>query len=126
MIRTIAIAAAALALAGAASAQTPPASKDVTVDIQGAAGSGFSDPKIMTPFYEILRDTHLQGPKADLDVMEEKIRAMVPTLTGGQKPSVAMEDHVLGVAHQALAMGVANPKMFASYKDFMTAMLGPS
>ena len=44
------------------------------------------------------------------------------TFNGGKPVSKAMEDHVLGVAHQALALGVSNPKMFESYKTFMTTM----
>jgi hypothetical protein len=51
---------------------------------------------------------------------------MLPAAFNGGKPvSKAMEDHVLGVAHQALAMGVGNPKMFEGYKAFMDTMLGP-
>ena len=43
----------------------------------------------------------------------------------GGKASKEMEDHVLGVAHQALALGVSNPKMFDSYETFMATMMGP-
>ena len=96
-----------------------------TANLQGPQGP-FADEKVMKPFYEILRDAHNQGEKADLAAMETKIKAMIPNMLNGGKPvTKAMEDHVLGVAHQALAMGVGNPKMFESYQAFMTTMLGP-
>jgi hypothetical protein len=96
-----------------------------TVDIQGPQGA-FADKKVMTEFYEIIRDAHKQGDKADLTAMETKIKAMIPGAFNGGKPvSKAMEDHVLGVAHQALALGVSNPKLFDSYEVFMATMTGP-
>ena len=96
-----------------------------TVDIQGPQGA-FADRKVMTSFYEIILEAHKQGEKADINAMETKIRAMIPGAFNGGKPvSKAMEDHVLGVAHQALALGVSNPKMFDSYEVFMATMVGP-
>ena len=96
---------------------------DSTVNIQGTQGA-FADKAVMMPFFNVLKEAHDLGDKVDLAAMENKIRALAPTLAGGQ-PSKAMEDHVLGLAHQALAMGVAKPKMFESYETFMTEMLGP-
>ena len=121
-----AIALLGLAAAGAAQAQTHGAPQgDKTVNVQGPQGP-FADRKMMEPFYQLLRDAHNQGDKADLDAVETKVKAMLPDMFNGGKPvSKAMEDHVLGVAHQALAMGVGNPKMFDSYETFMAAMLGP-
>lgn len=114
------------AFAGAAQAQQHGASTgDTTVNVQGPQGA-FADKKVMVPFYEMLRDAHNQGDKADLDALEAKVKAMLPDAFNGGKPvSKAMEDHVLGVAHQALALGVSNPKMFDSYETFMAAMMGP-
>jgi hypothetical protein len=102
-----------------------PQAGDKTVDIQGPQGA-FADEKKMTAFYEIILEAHKQGDKADINVMETKIKAMIPAAFNGGKPvPKAMEDHVLGVAHQALALGVSNPKMFESYKTFMATMMGP-
>jgi len=126
-IKLAAIALIALtAVAGAAQAQAHGAPQgDTTVNVQGPQGP-FADQKVMMPFYELLRDAHNQGDKADLDAVETKVKAMLPAaFNGGQPVSKAMEDHVLGVAHQALALGVSNPKMFDSYEAFMAAMLGP-
>jgi hypothetical protein len=133
----LAIPALALSVAGVihvsqADAQTHPAPRagdkqagDRTASLQGDQGS-FADKNVMMPFYEILLEAHKQGDKADLAAMEAKIKAMLPAGFNGGKPvSKAMEDHVLGVAHQALALGVSNPKMFESYKTFMTTMTGP-
>ena len=130
----LAIPALALSVAGVihvsqADAQTAPQvnqkEADKTTSLQGPQGA-FADKKVMMPFYEILLEAHKQGEKADLQAMETKIKAMLPAAFGGGKPAPkAMEDHVLGVAHQALAMGVGNPKMFDSYEAFMTTMLGP-
>src|SRR5262249_30411710 len=97
------------AVAGVAQAQTQTSAApqtDKTVNVQGPQGP-FADKKIMMPFYEMLRDAHNQGDKADLDALEAKVKAMLPDAFNGGKPvSKAMEDHVLGVAHQALALGV--------------------
>jgi hypothetical protein len=131
MLRTTALLA-ALALAGAAHAQTPPhgahpetQAGSKTVDIQGPQGA-FADKSVMMPFFNILLEAHNQGDKADLPAMESKIRAMIPAAFNSGKPvSKAMEDHVLGVAHQALALGVSNPKLFDSYEVFMATMVGP-
>jgi len=121
----ITLAAAAAALATPAFAQHAPPSGDKAVSLQGPQGA-FAAEQVMKPFYEILLEAHKQGDKADLTAMEAKIKAMIPAAFNGGKPvSKAMEDHVLGVAHQALAMGVSNPKMFESYKAFMATMLGP-
>jgi hypothetical protein len=126
----LAIPALALSVAGVvhvsqADAQTAPQAGDKTASLQGPQGA-FADKTVMMPFYEILLEAHKQGDKADLAAMETKIKAMLPAGFNGGKPvSKAMEDHVLGVAHQALALGVSNPKMFESYKTFMTTMTGP-
>src|SRR5690349_2222603 len=132
----LAIPALALSVAGVvhvshADAQTahpaPQADKpagDKTASLQGPQGA-FADKSVMVPYYQILLEAHNQGDKAYLEAMETKIKAMLPAAFGGGKPvSKAMEDHVLGVAHQALALGVGNPKMFGSYEAFMTTMLG--
>ena len=125
MNRILALALASAALLGApAFAQHGQAVEGKTVDIQGPRGA-FGEREKMLPFFEILLETHKQGDKADLTAMENKIRALLPTLTDGQKPTKAMEDHVLGVAHQAIALGVSNPKMFESYETFMATMAGP-
>jgi hypothetical protein len=121
---TLAAAAAALLAAPANAQHGPPVSSDKTVNLQGDPGA-FGVEERMMPFYQVLLETHKQGDKADLAVMEGRIRALLPTLSGGQAPSKAMEDHVMGVAHQALALGVSNPKMFESYKAFMAEMMGP-
>jgi len=98
---------------------------DKTASLQGPQGA-FADKSVMMPFYQILLEAHNQGEKADLAAMEAKVKAMLPAAFNGGKPvGKAMEDHVLGVAHQALALGVGNPKMFASYEAFMTTMMGP-
>ncbi|HEV7693989.1 MAG TPA: hypothetical protein VGO52_24360, partial [Hyphomonadaceae bacterium] len=79
---------------------------DKTTSLQGPQGA-FADKSVMMPFYQILLEAHNQGEKADLQAMETKIKAMLPAAFNGGKPvGKAMEDHVLGVAHQALAMGV--------------------
>ena len=125
----LAIPALALSIAGVvhvshADAQTAPQA-DKTASLQGPQGP-FADKSVMMPFYQILLEAHNQGEKADLQAMETKIKAMIPGAFNSGKPvSKAMEDHVMGVAHQALAMGVGNPKMFESYKAFMDTMLGP-
>ena len=125
MKHTIALALASVALLGApAFAQHAPTVEGKTVDIQGPRGP-FGEKEKMMPFFEILLETHKQGDRADLNAMENKIRALLPKLTDGQKPTKATEDHVLGVAHQAIALGVSNPKMFESYETFMATMAGP-
>ncbi len=125
MTRTAVLAAiAAFVLAAPAYAQHAPAQGEKSANLQGDPGP-FADKKTMMPFFNILLEAHNQGEKADLPAMEAKIRTLVPALMGG-KSSKAMEDHVLGVAHQALALGVSNPKMFESYETFMAAMMGPS
>jgi hypothetical protein len=121
---TIVFAAAALLAAPAFAQHGPPAGGDRTVNLQGDPGP-FADKDTLMPFYQVLLDAHKQGDKADLEVVEEKIRTLIPKFTGGTKPSKSMEDHILGVAHQALAMGVGNPKMFDSYETFLAAMMGP-
>ena len=128
MTRTIAIVLAAVAatagLVAPAQAQSHGNPQgNSTVNIQGPQGA-FAEKAVMMPFFNGLKEAHGLGDKVDLAAMEDKIRALVPTLAGGQ-PSKAMEDHVLGVAHQALAMGVGKPKMFESYETFMAEMLGP-
>jgi hypothetical protein len=124
----LAIPALALSVAGVvahAQAVHPAPSAGASANLQGPQGA-FADEKVMMPFYQTLLEAHRQGDKADLEAMEAKVKAMIPGAFNGGKPvSKAMEDHVLGVAHQALAMGVSNPKMFESYKAFMAAMLGP-
>jgi hypothetical protein len=113
----------ALALAAPAFAQHPPAPNGPTASLQGPPGPFAADGP-MKKGYEIMRDAHNQGDKVDLEAFETKIRALAAEMAGG-KASREMEDHVLGVAHQALALGVSNPKMFASYEAFMATMMGP-
>jgi hypothetical protein len=130
----LAIPALALSVAGTAfvarhadaqTAHPAPQGGSKTVDIQGPQGQ-FADKSVMMPFYQILLEAHNQGDKADIAAMETKIKAMMPAAFNGGKPvSKAMEDHVLGVAHQALALGVSNPKMFESYDTFLATMMGP-
>ena len=125
-MKLAALALLALTSSAIAQAQTHGAPQgNTTVNVQGPQGP-FADRTVMVPFYEMLRDAHNQGDKADLDALETKIKAMLPGMfNGGQPVSKALEDHVLGVAHQALALGVSNPKMFDSYEAFMAAMVGP-
>jgi hypothetical protein len=113
----------ALALAGPALAQHAPPPNGPTVSLQGPPGSFTADGH-MKKAYEILLEAHKQGDKADLEAMEAKIRVLAAEMAGG-KASKEMEDHVLGVAHQALALGASNPKMFDSYEAFIAAMMGP-
>jgi hypothetical protein len=129
----LAIPALALALAGTfaaihhADAQTahPVPQAGRTVDLQGDQGA-FADQTQMRAFYEILLETHKQGDKADLKAMEEKIVRRAELMFNEGKPiSKGMQDHVLGVAHQALALSVSNPKIFESYESFMAQMAGP-
>lgn len=127
MKRTLILAAATtLILAGQAFAQHPaPPSGGKTVDLQGDQGA-FGDQTHMRAFYEIVLEAHKQGDKADLKAMEEKITRRAELMFNDGKPiSKGMQDHVLGVAHQAIAMGVSNPKIFESYESFMAQMAGP-
>lgn len=119
-------AASAVALfAGIANAEpqhAPPAGK--AVDLQGLPPEDQRE-KMMMPFYNVLLEAHKQGDKVDLDALEAKIHTLAVEMSGGKAPSKEMEDHIMGVAHQAIAMGVSNPKMFESYKTFTAAMMGP-
>lgn len=126
MTRTFVLAVAAVSiLSGPALAQHAPASSDKTVSLQGDQGA-FGQEAQMRPFFEILLEAHKQGDKADLKAMEEKIIRRAELMFSDGKPiSKGMQDHVLGVAHQALAIGVSNPKIFESYESFMTLMAGP-
>ena len=126
MTRTFILAiAAASMLSAPAIAQHGSPQADKTVSLQGDQGA-FGEEAQMRPFFEILLETHKQGDKADLKAMEEKIVRRAELMFNDGKPiSKGMQDHVLGVAHQALAIGVSNPKIFESYESFMTLMAGP-
>ena len=122
------LAAAALGAAGAALAEPQAGAQNPHGNLQGPPGP-FADSDLMKRFYQTLLETHKQGDKADLDAMEAKIRIMAEEMRAqigstkiGQKE---FEDHVMGIAHQALALGVSNPKMFDSYESFKAAMMGP-
>jgi hypothetical protein len=104
-------------------AQHPPQAAGPTVNIQGPPGPFAADGPMKKGF-EILRDAHKQGDRVDLEAMEAKMRAVANEMAGG-KASKETEDHILAVAHQALALGVGNPKIFDSYEAFMAAMMGP-
>jgi hypothetical protein len=124
----LAIPALALSVAGVvahAQAVHPAPSASPTIDLQGPQGA-FGDQVHMRAFYEILLEAHKQGDRADLEAMEAKITRRTELMFGGGKPvSKELQDHVLGVAHQGLAMGVSNPKIFESYESFMAQMAGP-
>ena len=129
-IKTAAAIVLAVAMSAHALAQHPPAAQSpggqTTKNLQGDPGQ-FATPEAMEPFYEVLLEAHKQGDKVDLAAMEAKLVVVIEKGFNGGKPvSKAFADQVLGVAHQALAMGVSNPKMFESYKTFMATMMGPS
>ncbi|HEX5008716.1 MAG TPA: hypothetical protein VFV70_16500 [Hyphomonadaceae bacterium] len=105
--------------------QHPPAQQaPVTKSLQGD-GPSADDPMVHS-FYDLLVEARARGLEKVDAGLEKKIRDM---LRGGPPghglDAKAWEDHVVDMAGQMLAIGKKDPKVFASYENFVIGLRGP-
>jgi len=129
MSRTFIAALAAAALAGAAPAlaQHPAAAPaPQTRSLQGDAESWINDPH-MHAFYELTVQAFAGGPdKVDDAAYQKKAYELFAAFgaSRGIKPE-AMVDHLKLIPGQVVKIAREDPKVLASYQNFVEATFGP-
>ena len=104
--------------------QHPPAQAPVTKSLQGEAPS--ADNPMVRSFYDLLVEARAKGAEKVDAALEKKIRDMLRSGPPGHGlDAKAWEDHVVDMAGQMLAIGQKDPKVFASYENFVMGMRGP-
>lgn len=114
---------ACLALAPAATAQTPGS----TLNIQGNDEQSWIDDPHVRQFYETVVAAHAGGgAKVDLPALERKseviFRAMAKAR--GANPD-AMADHLKLIPGQVVRIAKEDPATLATYDNFVAAVFGP-
>ena len=83
------------------------------------------DPRLHT-FYDLLVAARAKGAEKVDAGLEKKIREMTRQGPAGHGlDAKAWEDHVVDMAGQMLAIGKKDPKVFASYENFVVGLRGP-
>jgi hypothetical protein len=83
------------------------------------------DPRLRT-FYGLLVEARAKGVEKVDAGLEKKIREMARSDSPGHGlDAKAWEDHVVDMAGQMLAIGKKDPKVFASYENFVVGLRGP-
>ena len=83
------------------------------------------DPRLRT-FYNLLVEARAHGAEKVDAGLEKKIRDMARQYPAGHGlDAKAWEDHVVDMAGQMLAIGKKDPKVFASYENFVVGLRGP-
>lgn len=119
----IASASAAATLA-TAWAQHPPAHGPATKSLQEHPVTA-DDPRLHT-FYDLLVKARARGLEKVDASLEKDIRDMARGYPAGHGlDGKAWEDHVVDMAGQMLAIGKKDPKVFASYENFVIGLRGP-
>ena len=81
---------------------------------------------MLRTFYEVLSDARKNGAEKVDTGLEKKIRELVRSGPPGHGlDAKAWEDHVVDMAGQMLAIGKKDPKVFASYENFVVGLRGP-
>jgi hypothetical protein len=127
-IMTAAIAAATLGMGHCAATAQPPASGPaVTKSLQGEQQASM-DTAIHMLYDVIMAARAKNGPdKIDVAALDQQVRDLSRSFAGSHDLTPkAMEDHVVDMTHQMLAIGKKDPKIFESPETFAVAMRGPN
>jgi hypothetical protein len=104
--------------------QAPNQHAPVTRSLQ-AHGPSAQDPMLRS-FFDVLVEAHARGAEKVDAALEKKIRDMTRQGPAGHGlDAKAWEDHVVDMAGQMLAIGKKDPKVFASYENFVIGLRGP-
>jgi hypothetical protein len=96
----------------------------VTKSLQ-AHGPSAEDP-LLRSFYDVLVEARAKGAEKVDAGLEKKVREMARQgPVGHGLDAKAWEDHVVDMAGQMLAIGKKDPKVFASYENFVVGLRGP-
>jgi len=127
-IMTAAIAAATLGMGHCAAIGQPPASGPaVTKSLQGE--QHVSMDTAIRKFYDLMVAAGARNgaDKVDVVALDKQIREMSHDFAAGHDLTPKqMEDHVVDMAHQLLAIGKKDPKTFDSFENFSVALRGPN
>jgi hypothetical protein len=119
--------AAAVSLGVAAIAWAEPqAGQPVTKSLQGEPSVSMETAIKM--LYDMMIEAGVKaGPdKVDVAALDVKVREMSHSLSAGHDLTPKqMEDHVVDMTHQMLAIGKKDPKIWDSVASFSAAMRGP-
>ena len=86
---------------------------------------GVDDPRLHA-LYNLLVEARARGAEKVDPTLEKKVREMTRGYpTGHGLDAKAWEDHVVDMAGQMLAIGKKDPKVFASYENFVVGLRGP-
>lgn len=86
---------------------------------------GVDDPRLHT-FYNLLVEARAKGAEKVDAGLEKKVRDMARQYPAGHGlDAKAWEDHVVDMAGQMLAIGKKDPKVFATYENFVVGLRGP-
>jgi hypothetical protein len=86
---------------------------------------GADDARLHT-FYDLLVEARAKGAEKVDAALEKKVREMARQYPAGHGlDAKAWEDHVVDMAGQMLAIGKKDPKVFASYENFVVGLRGP-
>jgi len=126
-LRLIAATALVLALSSPALAAEPTAPESTkTATMQGDQRAWINDPH-MHAFYQLAVTAFANGPaRVDKPRFEQDARAIFRDFgraTGAGAD--AMEDHLKLIPDQVIQIATEDPKVLASYDNFIAALLGP-
>jgi hypothetical protein len=127
-IMTAAIAAATLGMGHCSAAGQQPASGPaVTKSLQGEQHASM-DTAIHMLYDVIMAARAKNGPdKIDVVALDQQVRELSRSFSGSHDLTPkAMEDHVVDMTHQMLAIGKKDPKIFDSVETFAVALRGPN
>ena len=121
----VVLAAAPLAAQAQHPAPAPAPSAPTTVDIQG--GDAWRKDPHMRQFYDAVVAAYAQGPaKVDAAALEKTSFAIFRdfAVSKGMNPD-AMQDHLKLIPRQMIQIAKDDPKVLASFDDFLDAIFGP-
>lgn len=117
----------ALAFGAAASAQIPPAAQPSAHNMQGTDEQSWINDAHMHAFYDTTVAAFAQGAsKVDVDAYEKKSFAIFRAFgqARGMDPA-KMQDHLKLIPRQLVQIVKEDPKVLASYDNFVAATFGP-
>jgi hypothetical protein len=119
---------AALSVASLAWAEPQAGGQSVTKSLQGGQPASGMDEAIRQ-FYQLMVDAGAKKGVDTVDVpaLEAKVRVLSHNFQAGHDLTPQqMEDHVVSMTHQMLAIGKKDPKVFDNLQAFTTALRGPN
>jgi hypothetical protein len=117
----------AFSVAALAWAEPQAGGQPVTKSLQGGQPAGMEE--AIRLFYQVMIDAGAKNgvDRVDVPALETKVRGLSHNFAAGHDLSPQqMEDHVVDMTHQLLAIGKKDPKIFDNLEAFTIALRGPN